>query len=359
MAFPARGQVFISEYVEGSLTNRALEIYNGSSTTIDLFAAGYEIVFYYSGSATPSRTIQLLGTVAPGDVYVLAHQTSDSAVLAEADQVDGGGFFDGDDAVQLVNKDGAVDVIGQIGVDPGTEWGSGLTSTRDNTLCRKSSVLFGDSDGTDAFDPATQWDGFARDFFIYLGEHTAGGLPVELVSFTAVSLAGDVTLQWTTASEQGNAGFEIQEVQGIAGRSVGFVAGAVFTDRPTTYSHRIPDVQAGRHVYRLKQIDLNGSFAFVGRVEVDVVPARLGLLSVYPNPFNPVAHIVYALPADGRVQLHLLDVMGREVAVPFDGWRTAGVHTADLQATGLASGLYVIRLAGTGYTDFRTIVLAE
>src|SRR5690606_34508762 len=64
-----------------------------------------------------------------------------------------------------------LDVIGQIGVDPGTEWGIGPTSTADNTLRRKAGVCAGDANGTNVFDPAEEWDGFAIDTFIGLGFH--------------------------------------------------------------------------------------------------------------------------------------------------------------------------------------------
>lgn len=64
-----------------------------------------------------------------------------------------------------------LDVIGQVGFDPGTEWGTGLTSTADNTLRRKDSICAGDASGGDAFDPSLEWDGFATDSFDGLGGH--------------------------------------------------------------------------------------------------------------------------------------------------------------------------------------------
>ena len=72
-----------------------------------------------------------------------------------------------------------VDSIGQVGVDPGTEWGTGLTSTADNTLRRKADITAGDTNPTDAFDPALEWDGFATDTFDGLGSHTIGGGPAD------------------------------------------------------------------------------------------------------------------------------------------------------------------------------------
>ena len=65
-----------------------------------------------------------------------------------------------------------IDSIGQRGVDPGTEWGTGLTSTADNTLRRKAAIEAGDPDPNDVFDPAVQWDGFATDDFTGLGAHS-------------------------------------------------------------------------------------------------------------------------------------------------------------------------------------------
>ena len=84
----------------------------------------------------------------------------------------GTGLFNGDDAVALLKGGVIIDVIGQIGLDPGTEWGTGLTSTADNTLRRKSTITSGDTNGSNAFDPSLEWDGFAEDTFNGLGSHT-------------------------------------------------------------------------------------------------------------------------------------------------------------------------------------------
>ena len=85
-------------------------------------------------------TIPLTGTVAAGDVYVVAQASRGPDIIAQADQTQGSGWFNGDDAVVLRRGTTVIDVIGQVGFDPGTEWGSGLTSTADNTLRRKSST---------------------------------------------------------------------------------------------------------------------------------------------------------------------------------------------------------------------------
>jgi predicted extracellular nuclease len=164
--------LFISEYIEGSGQNKALEIYNGTGAAVDLGAPGYSVFFSFNGG-TSTRTIPLTGTVANGDVFVIAQATADPAILAQADQTDTStSWFNGDDFVALRKGGVTLDGIGQLGVDPGTEWGTGNASTADNTIRRKATVQSGDTNETDVFDPASEWDGFAINTFDGLGSHT-------------------------------------------------------------------------------------------------------------------------------------------------------------------------------------------
>jgi predicted extracellular nuclease len=165
-------ELFFSEYIEGSSNNKALEIYNGTGAPVDLGANGYAVQMCFNGSTACSLTISLAGTVAPGDVFVLAQSAASPVILAQADQTNGSGWFNGDDVVVLRKGATLIDVIGVLGTDPGTEWGTGLTSTADNTLRRKAAIEAGDPNPTDAFDPAVEWDGFATDDFTGLGAHS-------------------------------------------------------------------------------------------------------------------------------------------------------------------------------------------
>ncbi|MFB9238882.1 lamin tail domain-containing protein [Plantactinospora siamensis] len=178
-ASAAPTDLFISEYVEGSSNNKAIELYNGTGSAVDLAAGGYQLRLYFNGGTSPT-SIPLTGTVAANDVFVFAAASAAPAVLAQADQTYAGSLFNGDDAVVLAKGDAVLDAIGQVGVDPGTEWGSGLTSTADNTLRRLPSITAGDTDPTDPFDPAAQWAGYPTDTFDGLGSHsTGGGGPVD------------------------------------------------------------------------------------------------------------------------------------------------------------------------------------
>jgi predicted extracellular nuclease len=194
-AHSAPTELFFSEYIEGTSNNKALEIYNGTGAQVDLGAAGYSVQMFFNGSGTAGLTINLAGTVANGDVFVLAQSLASAAILAQADQTNGSGWFNGDDAVVLRHGSTVLDVIGQVGVDPGTEWGSGLTSTADNTLRRKGAIEAGDADGSDPFDPAAQWDGYATDTFDGLGSHTittGGDTAPSVASSTPENGAGEV-----------------------------------------------------------------------------------------------------------------------------------------------------------------------
>lgn len=174
-AHAATGGLFFSEYVEGSGNNKALEIYNPGSSPVDLRAAGYAVRMFFNGSDSAGLTVNLEGTVAGGDVFVLAQSTADPALLTQADQTNASGWFNGDDAIELVRGGDVVDSIGQVGVDPGTQWGSGDTTTADHTLRRKTTVTTGDTDPSDAFDPAAQWDGYPVNTFDGLGSYSSSG----------------------------------------------------------------------------------------------------------------------------------------------------------------------------------------
>jgi predicted extracellular nuclease len=170
-------ELFFSEYIEGTSNNKALEIYNGTASAVDLANGAYNVQMFFNGSATAGLTINLTGTVAADDVFVLAQSSANATILARADQTNGSGWFNGDDAVVLRKGTTIVDVIGQVGFDPGAEWGSGLASTADNTLRRKAAIATGDANGADAFDPAAEWDGFATDTVDALGCHPTAPCP--------------------------------------------------------------------------------------------------------------------------------------------------------------------------------------
>lgn len=162
----------VSEYLEGSLSNQALEIFNGTGKTVDLAAEQYSVQFFFNGSKTAGRTLSLTGTLADGEAFVLANSASSAFLLALADQTAGGTWFNGDDVVVLRQGSAVVDSIGQLGSDPGAEWGSGTEKTANSTLRRDVDVCRGDSDPDGTFDPAVEWTGAAQDTLDDLGSYS-------------------------------------------------------------------------------------------------------------------------------------------------------------------------------------------
>jgi predicted extracellular nuclease len=170
----AQTDMIVSEYIEGSSNNKAIELFNPTGASIDLAAGGYQLLFYFNGAVAVGGTINLTGVVPSGGTWVVANSSASAGILALADQTSGISFYNGDDAVVLAKGGGAtvVDAVGQVGFDPGTEWGAGLVSTADNTLRRNPLVCDGDTNPGDVFDPSIQWSGYATDTIDGLGQHT-------------------------------------------------------------------------------------------------------------------------------------------------------------------------------------------
>ncbi|MGH2356698.1 MAG: lamin tail domain-containing protein [Candidatus Limnocylindria bacterium] len=164
--------LFFSEYVEGSSLNKALEIFNGTGAPVDLAAGGYDVQVVFNGGSS-TQTLALAGTVVDGDVLVLANPSASAPILEQSD-IDNALVvnFNGDDAVLLRKGGEPIDVIGQVGFDPGVVWGTEPITTAEHTLIREPTVAAGDANGSDAFDPAVEWSGLAQNDFSNLGVHT-------------------------------------------------------------------------------------------------------------------------------------------------------------------------------------------
>lgn len=173
VATTTQAELIISEYIEGSSNNKAIEIYNPGNVSVNL--SGWQLQTFFNGSLTAGLTLNLSGTLAPGAVYVVAHASANTQILAQANQTTTAGWFNGDDAVALVRAGERVDVLGQIGFDPGTAWVNGAVTTLDRTLRRKPGVTAGDPVGDDPFDPALEWDVYPQDDVSGLGQHSGGG----------------------------------------------------------------------------------------------------------------------------------------------------------------------------------------
>ncbi len=164
LAGQAQAQLLITEYLEGSGNNKAVELSNLGSDPVDL--SQYRLALYANGkpiSESPTNSLALQGTLAPGATLVLANPSANAEILAKANQTSGNLVFNGDDALVLYRGSEIVDSVGQVGVDPGTAWVSGNVSTLDMTLRRKATVTMGRTDATSPFDPAQEYVAAPKD----------------------------------------------------------------------------------------------------------------------------------------------------------------------------------------------------
>jgi uncharacterized protein len=193
--------LFISEYIEGGGFNKAVEIFNGTGAPVKL--SEYTLEHYNNGAKTTNLTLALsddsAATLENGKTFVISRDDASADIVAKANLLDASKTvvnWNGDDAVVLKHNGTIIDVIGQVGVDPGASWGT-TVKTADQTLVRKSFVIAGDNNLDDAFDPAVEWDNMGKDVATYLGTHTmdGGSTPVEtkVANVTASPAAGAVT----------------------------------------------------------------------------------------------------------------------------------------------------------------------
>lgn len=186
-------------------------------------------------------------------------------------------------------------------------------------------------------------------------------VPVELTSFTATSQNQKVTLNWATATEINNNGFEIQRsISNTDFVTVGFVRGFGTTTEQKEYSYTDNNLQNGLYTYRLKQIDYNGSFEYSDAIEVDVRSLdSYSLEQNYPNPFNPTTKIGYVLSARTSVKVVVMNAIGEQIAVLVNQTQEQGYHQVEFNAANLPSGIYFYSLQTENYSETKKMLLMK
>jgi len=188
-------------------------------------------------------------------------------------------------------------------------------------------------------------------------------LPVELTSFTATANAEGVLLNWTTATETNNHGFEIERSEdGTEFYTVAFVQGAGTTteSREYIYTDKVEYKGGETFYYRLKQVDLDGTVQYSDIVEVIFdIPKDFVLHQNYPNPFNPSTTIKYAVPKTSLVSIKIYDLTGQEVASLVNEMKEVGTYEIKFDAHNLASGIYIYRMIADNFTSVRKLNLLK
>jgi len=161
-------QLFFSEYIEGSANNKALEIYNPRTEPVDL--SDYLVKRFSNGATVAGVVDTLEGTIEAGGVFLIVSGSADSVLLSKADYISNTiTAFNGNDALSLQFGNQTVDIIGQIGEDPGDAWMVGNGATEENTLIRKPTIRAGQLFWSVG---ATEWDVFPQDYFQDIGFHS-------------------------------------------------------------------------------------------------------------------------------------------------------------------------------------------
>ncbi|MHC1737928.1 MAG: T9SS type A sorting domain-containing protein [Ignavibacteriaceae bacterium] len=194
-------------------------------------------------------------------------------------------------------------------------------------------------------------------------------LPVELTSFSAqVQIPNVVTLTWATATEVNNYGFEVERTEWMNGcmnewKQIGFVQGSGNSNAPKSYSFSDNTHPAGNVLYRLKQIDNDGtvSYSQIVEVEVNSLPTEFTLSQNYPNPFNPSTVISYQLPLNSLVTLELFAVTGEKVGTLINGEQEAGYYNFELNSAkfSLTSGIYFYRFRAGEFVSTKKLILLK
>ncbi|OQY69625.1 MAG: hypothetical protein B6D45_12525 [Ignavibacteriales bacterium UTCHB3] len=187
---------------------------------------------------------------------------------------------------------------------------------------------------------------------IMLDEVSAGGdpIPVEFASFRASTVGTTVNLNWSTATETNNRGFQVERSAGATPFvAVGFVEGKGTSTSINEYSFTDANLATGSYTYRLRQMDYDGTYSFSDPVVVEVAnPTEFSLSQNYPNPFNPSTLINFSLATDAKVVLSVYNVLGQEVATLVNGTLGAGMHSVNFDASMLNSGLYIAKINASG-----------
>lgn len=207
---------------------------------------------------------------------------------------------------------------------------------------------------------STHWqNGF--DATILTLDFSAIPIPVELVSFNANVNNGIVNLQWVTATELNNQAFEVQRKFGTNNfETVGSVTGHGTTTSTNQYVFTDKLLNTGKYIYRLKQIDFDGSFAYSSEVNVDVnFASEYSLKQNYPNPFNPATKISFTVHQSNFVSIDVFNSIGQKIATLVNEQMDAGNYSVDFKAFNLPSGIYFYKMTATNFSSTRKMILIK
>ncbi len=343
----ASAQIVITEInyngpESGTDSTEFIEIYNNSDSSIDL--QGYQltsgIAFTFYGGVN----------IDAGEFIVI---TVDSTLMLWQDvnfqvyEWSSGALSNGGEPLAIKNASG--ELIDTLRYDDAAPWpsepdGNGPTLE----------LLDVDSDNTDA----ANW-GISSETYGSPGEW-GNTVPVELTNFAANVVDAGIELKWTTATEVNNKGFEIlRSTDNVNFDQIAFVDGYGTTTEVKNYSFVDANVTGGSYIYKLKQVDYNGTFEYSDAVEVTFAPENFELSQNYPNPFNPSTTISFTVPENVDVKLDVYNTIGQKVTTLVNSVKEAGKYDVKFDASELTSGIYFYVITAGDFKATRKMMLIK
>lgn len=237
-----------------------------------------------------------------------------------------------------------------------------------------ASVFFGDYTNIAAFNRNVypvwmRMDGTNLSVWTAIINDSSAVVPVELTNFTSSFENGKIKLSWETVSETNNKGFEIQRSltqtlskgEGLNDwKTIGFVGGSGTKTEKQFYFFIDEPSANGIYLYRIKQIDFDGSYEYSNVIEVNFVTQKSFVLyQNYPNPFNPSTTFGYYVPSPSKVTIKVFDALGSEVTILVNEQKQSGLHEVTFNAAKLPSGLYLCQMTADDQSFTMKMILTK
>jgi hypothetical protein len=356
-------QLFFSEIIEDSQSDKSIEIYNPASFPVDL--SNYTINLYANGAVAPTASVTLSGTLSAQSVYVVTssgngQNPTDQAILDVTDITSDVAVFTGNDAIELQYQGTAVDIVGIIGDDPGGNgWEFGNSSTANHVLVRRQEVTSGSTDWNLV---SGQWISYDPTDFSHLGSHDAydcGFVPQAIVGFTTAAQTvpeiNGTLITVTIHTESVETPFQLLiDETGAGTATFGSDYSAAF---PITLTVPIGNndlsfqmtvlgdaVTEGDETINLS-LTANANVYFNAPTQVITISENLGLVTVesplvtcFPNPFSDQIQVNASTAIES---LRITDMSGRTIVYTLNNTHEKSVL---LNTSALAVGSYLLVL---------------
>jgi hypothetical protein len=218
-------------------------------------------------------------------------------------------------------------------------------------------------------DVGLTYSGIAPDLGAF--EYPLPPLPVEMTALELRIENTNIFFLWKTISEINCYGFEVErrtvkneESAACRWEKRGFLYGSGTSNSIKEYSFGDQNILPGKYMYRIRQIDQDGTFRYSASLEVDLKennlsPKNFTLGQNYPNPFNPTTKIEFSIPVESDIKLEVYDIIGRKISTLMQGVKTPGDYSMVLDASHLCSGMYIYTLSSSAHVLTKKMLLLK